>query len=207
MVPTGRPNGKEPGDGQSRRLHRRFQPVSRHQGQTRAEIPLARPSGGESTAVHYFTAAVRDDPPAQARQATYLKALRTGSAVEVVLGRFQEKHVRCNRCGHTRRTYEEKETDVNLAVALLAGAVNDVFDTALVLSADSDMCPAVRTLKRLRPAKRVIAVFPPQRRSDDLRRMVDASFTLGDAVIRNSLLPDEVVGPHGGTYRRPDHWH
>lgn len=36
--------------------------------------------------VRYFTAPVRNDPPAQRRQATYLGALRAATAVDVVLG-------------------------------------------------------------------------------------------------------------------------
>ena len=98
-------------------------------------------------------------PPAQRRQATYLGALRAATAVDVVLGRFQEKHVTCHGCRNQWRTYEEKETDVSIAIALLEDGVKSRFDTALLISADSDLCPAVKALKRLLPQKRVIAVF------------------------------------------------
>lgn len=81
--------------------------------------------------------------------------------------------------------------------------MNDRFDTAIIISADSDLCPAVRALKRLRPGKRIIAVFPPKRRSDGLGRAVDASFTLGDAIIRHSLLPPIVDDGKGTLYERP----
>lgn len=157
-------------------------------------------------AVRYFTANVRNDPPAQARQNAYIGALRAATSVDVVLGRFQEKHRTCFRCGARWRTYEEKETDVNIAVAMLEDGVNEVFDTAIVLSADSDLRPAVRTLGRLRPQKRVIAVFPPRRRSDDLRQAVHASFTLGDAIIRQSQLPVTITDVTGSTYHRPPSW-
>lgn len=106
----------------------------------------------------YFTAAVRNDPETQACQNAYLGALGA-TKVEVHLGRFQEMQRICLGCGSSWRTYEEKETDVSIAVALLEDGVNDLFDTALLLSADSDLCPAVRALHRLRPDKRVVAVF------------------------------------------------
>jgi len=166
---------------------------------------LLRP-GQQLVAVRYFTASVRNDPPAQARQNAYIGALRVATSVDIVLGRFQEKHPSCFRCGSTWRTYEEKETDVNIAVAMLEDGVNEVFDTAVVLSADSDLCPAVRALGRLRPQKRVVAVFPPHRRSDDLRRVVHASFTLGDALIRQSQLPATITEASGTTYQRPPRW-
>ncbi len=156
--------------------------------------------------VRYFTAPVRNDPPAQRRQATYLGVLRAATTVDVVLGRFQEKHVTCHGCRNQWRTYEEKETDVSIAVALLEDGVKSRFDTALLISADSDLCPSVRALKRLLPEKRVVAVFPPKRRSDNLRRAVDASFTLGDAIIRQSLLPTTVVDSAGTVHRRPTSW-
>jgi hypothetical protein len=70
-------------------------------------------------AVRYFTASVRNDPLALARQSAYLGALGTFTGVEIVLGRFQEKNQTCRKCGATWRTYEEKETDVSIAVSLL----------------------------------------------------------------------------------------
>jgi hypothetical protein len=75
-------------------------------------------------AVRYFTALVRDDPQALARQRTYLAALaaHSGGSVEVVLGRYQSKTVSCRQCGNSWPSYEEKETDVNIAVSIVADA-------------------------------------------------------------------------------------
>jgi hypothetical protein len=103
-------------------------------------------------------------------------------------------------------TYEEKETDVSIAVAVVEDAATDLFDVALLVSADSDLCPAIRAVRRINPQKRVVAVFPPSRRSDELRRVADAAFTLGDANIRSSLLPDSVRGPSGRVFTRPRSW-
>jgi uncharacterized LabA/DUF88 family protein len=102
--------------------------------------------------------------------------------------------------------HEEKETDVNIAVALLEDAVLDRYDTALLISADSDLCPAVRAMKRLRPEKRVVAAFPPRRQSGDLRRVVDGYLAIGDDKIRHSQLPQAVVAAGGITLHRPKHW-
>lgn len=166
---------------------------------------LLRP-GQTLAGVHYYTAAVRNDPASQRNQRVYLDALRARGGVDVKLGRYQEKVLSCRGCGASWTTYEEKETDVNIAVALVAGGVRNEFDTALVLSADSDLCPAVRTLKSLDPAKRVVAVFPPKRRSDDLRRAADATFTLGDAILRQAQLPQVVKDSSGRELRRPTRW-
>ncbi|MGC7100441.1 NYN domain-containing protein [Amycolatopsis lurida] len=122
-------------------------------------------------AVKYFTARVRNAPDSEQRQSDYIDALVAHSTkLEVVDGRFQEKDRHCCNCQSTWTVYEEKETDVSIAVALIEAGVNDEFDVALILSADSDLCPAVRALGRLRPEKQVVAAFPPRRRSGELRQ-------------------------------------
>lgn len=155
--------------------------------------------------IRYFTARVRNEPDAEQRQATYLSALATQPMVEIVEGRFQEKRRTCRQCRARWRTYEEKETDVSIAVALVEDAAIDAYDIALVVSADSDLCPGVRAVKRLRPDKRIVAVFPPKRRSDDLRATAHAAFTLGEANLRRSLLPEQVTAGQR-VFTRPVKW-
>jgi len=157
--------------------------------------------------VRYFTARVRDAGASEQRQSDYLDALAERSPLmEIKDGRFQEKDRRCRKCGSTWKVFEEKETDVNIAVALLGDAVRNQFDTALVVSADSDLCPAVRETKSLFPAKRIIAAFPPNRHSAELKRIVDGFTFIGADKIRRAQLPDEVVTKGGIVLRRPEYW-
>ena len=173
--------------------------------QSLAESLLRR--GQTLAVVRYFTARVRDDAEGEQRQSDYLDALRAHSPLVTVKdGRFQEKFRRCRECGSTWTVFEEKETDVNIAVALLADAVRDRFDTALLISADSDLCPAVRETKSLFPEKRIIAAFPPKRHSAELKRVVDGYLSIGDDKVRRAQLPAEVVTEAGVVLRRPKHW-
>ena len=80
------------------------------------------------------------------------------------------------------------------------------FDVALVVSGDGDLCPAFRAAARLHPTCRLLAVFPPKRHSDELRRVAYASFTIGESNLRKSLLPDSVTAADGSTYTRPPTW-
>jgi hypothetical protein len=159
-------------------------------------------------AVRYFTAEVKDDPDGLARQRTYLSALVANScAVEIVLGRYQTKRMTCRQCGSAWITYEEKETDVNIAVALVADAAASASEVALIVSADSDLCPAIRTARALNPRRRMIAAFPPRRSSFEIRSLIRKPFTLAVADIRNSLLPESVAdGASGLIHKRPDKW-
>lgn len=167
---------------------------------------LLRP-GQSLTQVTYFTARVRNDPGGEQRQADYLDALIAHSPlVTVVDGRFQQKDRSCRNCRATWTVYEEKETDVNIAVALVEDAVKDRYDVALLLSADSDLCPAIRSMKRLCPTKRIIAAFPPKRHSGDLKRVVDGFLHIGDDKIRQALLPETIYTPSGVSLQKPKLW-
>jgi uncharacterized LabA/DUF88 family protein len=136
----------------------------------------------------------------------YHRALTAHSSVELTLGRFQEKTGRCFSCGAGWRAYEEKETDVSIAVSLVADAVVDCFDVALLITADSDLCPAIETIRQLRPELKIIAVFPPRRRSEALRRACDGVLHINEAILRASQLPEVVQADDGHKYRRPTYW-
>jgi hypothetical protein len=159
-------------------------------------------------AVGYFTAEVKDDPDGLARQRAYLAALKAHcTTVEIVLGRYQTKRMTCRQCGSAWTSYEEKETDVNIAVALVADAAAAASDIALIVSADSDLCPAIRTARAINPRRRMIAAFPPRRSSFEIRSLIRKPFTLAAADIRNSLLPEVVTDPATGhVHKRPGKW-
>lgn len=159
-------------------------------------------------AVKYFTAPVLDDPGAASRQAEYQNALtaKYPGQIQIIQGRYQKSAKRCRECGSEWVHREEKETDVNIAVSLVADAATHAMDSALIVSADSDLAPAVRTAKTLRPDLFIVAAFPPQRRSAELRRLMPASFPIKEARLKQSLLPDQVSAESGKVFNRPDKW-
>jgi len=157
--------------------------------------------------ITYFTARVRQDASGQQRQSDYLDALVSHCPlVAIVDGRFQDKRRRCHKCRSSWTVREEKETDVHIAVSLVEDGVRNRYETALLISADSDLCPAVHAVKRLCPEKRIIAAFPPRRNSDDLKRTVDGYLSIGDDKVRQAQLPTKVVTAAGMTLSRPNHW-
>lgn len=159
--------------------------------------------------VKYFTAPVLDDPQAASRQSLYLKALqaRNGDRIEIVQGRYQRKEMRCRKCGTAWVTYEEKETDVNIAVALAADLTTGRANSALVISADSDLCPAVRAARQAVPDAHIVAAFPPKRHSGELKRLLPGSFHIGRGRLAGSQLPETVTDPATGfVHKRPQKW-
>jgi uncharacterized LabA/DUF88 family protein len=159
--------------------------------------------------VRYFTAPVLNDAGAASRQQAYQEALAINAAgrLEIVQGRYQTKTYTCRACGDTRRMYEEKETDVNIATSLVSDAALDRMDSALILSADSDLIPAVKAAKALAPKLFVTAAFPPRRNCDELKKVLPASFHVGKKQIRLAQLPETLHDPASGrTYSRPAKW-
>jgi uncharacterized LabA/DUF88 family protein len=156
--------------------------------------------GQQLRRVSFFTARIRNQPLSELRQDTYLSALTANSRIiHVVEGRFQERTERCRSCGAVRTPYDEKETDVNIAAALIRDVVADRYDTALLMTADSDLAPAIHTARAIRPAKRFVAVFPLRRRSDVLRRICDAALTIGDAKSAAHNCPTRSLHPREGS--------
>lgn len=158
--------------------------------------------------VNYFTAPVLGDRGGAHRQAEYQNALvaRHGERIRIVQGRYQRKQMTCRKCGASWTKHEEKETDVNIAVTLVADAAARTMESALVISADSDLAPGIRTARQVNGDLNVVAAFPPQRNSEELRKLMTSSFPIGLARLRQAQLPLEVTSPGGATYRRPQHW-
>lgn len=72
------------------------------------------------------------------RQDTYLQALATLPDLSIHYGYHQPKRTICAQCGARLETYEEKMTDVNIAIAMLADAQDNAYDRAIVISAAAE---------------------------------------------------------------------
>lgn len=166
---------------------------------------LLLPAGHQLAGVEYFTSRVRNDPGMVSRQEAYLRAVQTTPA-KVTFGNFQSDSVTCRRCGNSWPTHNEKMTDVNIAVMLLEDALADSFDTAILVSGDSDLVPPLRAIKRLLPNKKIIVAFPPQRQSYELRRIADSSFSIGKGKLANAQFPDQVSKGNGHFVQKPSKW-
>jgi uncharacterized LabA/DUF88 family protein len=141
-------------------------------------------------AIKYFTAPIIGRKGKQERQNAYLDA-RTLPKVEIVFGRFEPDRKECDKCGHPAYHPQEKKTDVNIATALICDALDEKYDTAIVVTGDSDLVPALQAVKRLRPDKRFIAAFPPNRYSKEMQDMTGMQpIRIWETLLRKSRLPE-----------------
>lgn len=154
----------------------------------------------------YFTSRVSYPADKERRQSTFLEALETLNDVRIYYGHYQANPQRCRKCGTKTMVPSEKMTDVNIAVEILSDAYQDLFDVALLISADSDLTAPLLAIKNLFPDKRVIVAFPPQRHSAQLQRTAHGFLQIGRATLAGSVFPDKVPKADGFILQKPPEW-
>jgi len=150
--------------------------------------------------VYYFSSFATWKPGEHKRHTAYIDALRA-TGVTPVLGRFKHKGRFCRRCGCPWTEYEEKETDVNIALQMVRGAFLDSYDRALLISGDSDLVPAIELVVSEFPTKDVRVIAPVGRGySMDLFNAVGGKKhcrRMKKIHLERSLLPREVRDANG----------
>jgi uncharacterized LabA/DUF88 family protein len=154
--------------------------------------------------IFYFTAFVKWRPLSVRRHEEYIKILRW-AGVETIQGRFMAKDIKCHRCQRYFTTHEEKRTDVNIACKILTDAVDNVFDKAVIISADSDLLPVIKAVERIAPEKEIGVMFPIGRTNYELRQNASFRIKMSQKLLQESQFPEQVrIG--SGVIARPTNW-
>jgi uncharacterized LabA/DUF88 family protein len=154
----------------------------------------------------YFTSFVSIPPDKNKRQKTFIEALETLEDIEIFYGKYQSNDVTCNKCGHIMLKPSEKMTDVNIAVEMLIDAFQDNYDTAILISADSDLSGPIKSIRKLFPEKQVILAFPPNRYSFELTKLANGYFTIGRNNFQKSLFSETIAKKDGYILKMPERW-
>jgi uncharacterized LabA/DUF88 family protein len=154
---------------------------------------------------NYFTSRVSGPPNQVKRQATYIEALETLNDFTIFYGHYQSNTKTCKKCGDIQLVPSEKMTDVNIAVEMLTDAFENKFDTAILISADSDLVGMIKSISRLF-SKKIIVAFPPDRFSFQLKSVANGSFTIGRKTLAKSVFPDSVTKASGFVLTKPAKW-
>lgn len=139
-----------------------------------------------------------------ARHRQYVAAL-TATGVTAVMGQFKNKPKQCLKCRSKWVNHEEKETDVNMALALLDLAYKDQYDHAFILTRDSDFAPALHKVKQHFPEKKITVLAPYNyRHSSELLQAADANKSINLTHLSTSLFPAEIYDAGGNlVVKRP----
>ncbi len=164
--------------------------------------------------IHYFTALI--DGPHLANQEAFLAALATSSKINIVLGRYMRKPMKCrvSACSHSgSRTFarpEEKQTDVNIGLQMLDDAYQGVAERFVLVSGDSDLVPAINIVKTRFPQIEIV-VYVPNNNPDrgaavELRAAADKHRNLPLQPLARAQFPEEVRGVGTTVIRKPTGW-
>ena len=178
---------------------------------------LLRPDD-ELVAVKYFTAPVKPtlgDQSKPLRQRIYLEALSLNPKLEITYGQFSVHKVKMPiaeawdkgkiKTVEVIKT-EEKGSDVNLAVQMVADAKDNLFDYAMLFSNDSDMSYAVQIAAK--DCGKFIGLFIDKKAISfpKLKENVDYIRRLTQSVFSKNQFPDEIVTPSGRILHKPENW-
>ncbi len=146
----------------------------------------------------FFTAVLTWDSSKQQRHRSYIKALEA-VGVEVVESKFRKVKKHCRIMNRHCNRYEEKQTDVAIAVTMLADAMQDTFRRAILVTADSDQIPTVKKLRLLFPEKWITLAAPPNRGPEarELGGEVHERSPIEPGRLRSCLLPRDVYNVYG----------
>jgi hypothetical protein len=75
------------------------------------------------------------------------------NGVKIIYGEFKKRDKFCRICKKTYQTFEEKQTDVNIAIQLFKLSIQEKYDKALIISGDSDLIPSIEAVKSTFPNK------------------------------------------------------
>jgi len=108
---------------------------------------------------------------------------------------------------------EEKQTDVNIALHMLADATDGICDQQILVSNDSDCMPALRMIRKRHPELRLGVVAPILKEAKEgrepsrqFRGYVDwIRSTISEVDLASCQLPD-IVATRKRKIKKPEHW-
>lgn len=160
----------------------------------------------ELVAVKYFSARPNDVGKSK-RQDAFFQANKENPKFKLILGKYLKKTIKCFNCQNIIQTYEEKESDVRFATQIVADAYQSNCDIAIIISADSDMIPAIELAKEAHV--KVFIYFPPNQFSSNLATMGNGMPLLMQRYedrFKKSIMPETIRLGNGFVLRKPVGW-
>lgn len=162
--------------------------------------------------IKYFTARViarPHDPGQPIRQNFYFRALNTLPNLEIIEGQFLVSYPRMSLKHNPSQRVEvikteEKGSDVNMGVHLLNDGYRNDYDSAVIITNDSDLTEAMRIVQDELGLKVGVA-NSKNRPAFQLRRQASFIKQIRTGVLKNSQFP-HTLKDRQGTFHKPSSW-
>lgn len=145
--------------------------------------------------IYFFTAirnhVAKTNPESVQRHQTYIKALES-SGIRIIKGKFKRGQNFCKACNKVYEKYEEKETDVHIAIKIIEMAMTNRLDAIVIVSGDTDLIPAVDLVRKYFPDIRLYVIFPYNRKNSAILSRISGSFKLKAESYKRHQLPERI---------------
>lgn len=133
--------------------------------------------------VYYYNAPldISIDSKKYWEQQKFFDALRRIPGFNVVLARLRKHKKEDGTFG-----FEVKGDDIYLAVDLVSGAYENLYDTALIVSGDEDFVPAIKKVQKL--GKKVENIYFCTTSSNYLKKTCNSSFCIDKKIAKSIEL-------------------
>ena len=170
-------------------------------------LGLTVPRGQELVKVVFCTAipSVRQNADRRTRHIRFNDAQRA-RGVTVLEGHYVPEPIEVDGVPTGEQKWTEKQTDINVALALIIDGLEDEYDVALLLSADTDQVATARVfVEKLKPlGKKMVGIAPPDRVAPiGYGSYQIPSIVLQKLDIERCIMPERVEG-NGLVVFRPD---
>ena len=162
---------------------------------------ICEPHGARLVKTVFCTAVPTHLPDSRDRHNTFNAAQRA-NGVEVIAGH----HI------HDGEKWNEKQSDINVALHLMLDGIDDKYDIAILLSADSDQAATAKLFCERFPDKKLLGVAPPTKAvPNKVQPFCFAHFALSRLTLERCIMGETVAGRTGpisrpAAYAPPPGW-
>lgn len=157
--------------------------------------------------IYYFSAYAYhlEDPDTVNRHQKFVRCLED-SGIHVEISRFKYKEIVCPHCKEKIEKYEEKETDVSIALKLHELFLSDECDICILISGDTDLAPAVRLAQKKFYDKYTFFAFPAYRKNRELANLCPGSVKIKPKKYSKFQFSDPHILQDSTSVSKPPTW-
>ena len=178
----------------------------------------------EIVRVKFFTAfPTHKSEDTQKRYKSFTDALKH-YGIEIIEGNFKKKSITIYEQDrkYVKFTHEEKESDVNIALAVLEDAFETISDRILIVTNDSDITPAIKMARRKNKQLKISILTPPIESTKYIsnslyfasgnveknqKGQIFHNFViLKEFMLEQAIMPDEIVTEDGRKISIPNEY-
>ena len=113
---------------------------------------------------------------------SYLKK----SGITLKLGKLVHRSTECPHCHKLHKYKTEKSIDVQIAMELVLGCIEDKWDTVYLISCDADLIPAIKYVRG--KGKKVVLLLPENAPCNNVKHECDKTILITQTDLNNAQV-------------------